>query len=113
VTRPVPGVTATATVHVVRHVVKTVTATVTAQPPPPKHKIPGNGTYLINSQIAPGTYKSAGPSPGSSDCYWEVDNAGNDNIVNNANTTGQAVMLVLSSAWTVTTQGCQTFYQVT
>lgn len=47
----------------------TKTVTVTATPPPPqgpKTTIETNGTFIVGSDIAPGTYRSSGKYG----CYW-------------------------------------------
>jgi hypothetical protein len=61
------AVTLTSTLEITR------TVTVTAPPPPsvPKTIMETNGTYRVGTDIVPGTYRSAGPSPGGeSDWYW-------------------------------------------
>ncbi len=49
-----------------------------APPPAPKTTIDGDGTYAVGTDIAPGTYTSAGPA-GDYACYWKRTN-GSDTI---------------------------------
>lgn len=109
ITVPEPGVTATVTSQV-SVPGPTTTATVTAQPPPPAHKIPGDGTFLVGKDVVPGTYKAAA----NSGCYWSLNSAGNglSSVIANDNTDGQAIIQVPASAYSVTTQSCATFYLI-
>jgi hypothetical protein len=55
----------------------------------------GSGTYLVGTDVAPGTYRAKGQG-----CYWERmhDFAGGlDSILANDNATGQAVVTIKSS----------------
>jgi hypothetical protein len=62
-------VTVTATSY--QFVPTTVTASPPAAPAPtgPRSTIAGTGTFLVGSDVIPGTYRSSGSA--SRDCYWE------------------------------------------
>jgi len=88
----------------------TITATVTYTPPPP----PGpkttfdDGTYLVNTDIQPGTYKSDGPG----ECYWArlSDASGSlDAIIANDISTGPAVVTIAASDVAFKSSGCGTW----
>ncbi len=93
----------------------TATATVTAAAPPaaapaPADTIPGDGTYLVGTDIQPGTYKTAGPDNSAGDCYWQrsKDSSGSfDSIIANDNLAGQGVVTIRSSDGAFKSQGCQ------
>jgi hypothetical protein len=78
-----PPVTVTVTAPAV-----TVTST-EAPPPPPAPVGPatsfGDGTYLVGTDIAVGSYKTSGAREGSDSCYWArlKDDSGNNIIANN------------------------------
>ncbi len=89
----------------------TKTVTVTAPPPPsvPKMTMETDGTYRVGTDIVPGTYRSAGPSPsGESDCYWARLSSLNPShiISNNISSGPQAVMIQPSDA-AFLTRSCQ------
>lgn len=72
----------------------TVTASAPAPAPPPSPAPPpgpktefGDGTYLVGTDIAAGSYKSSGPRPGGVGmCYWArmKDDSGQNIIANSA-----------------------------
>ncbi|MEV7614007.1 hypothetical protein [Streptomyces sp. NPDC089799] len=76
----------------------------------PKSAIKGDGgMFKVGVDIAPGTYKSAGPAEGSAGCYWEraKDAAhGLDSIAANDNPTGPAVVTVSAKDAYFKTTGC-------
>ncbi|MBI2692835.1 MAG: hypothetical protein HYX30_01155 [Mycobacterium nebraskense] len=86
--------TATTVTSTVPAVTKTVTVTFTPPPPPPgpKTTIQSNGTFIVGTDIAPGTYRSAGKYG----CYWarlrSLDTG--DVIDNNVNDGPQAVQIL-------------------
>jgi hypothetical protein len=85
----------------------TKTVTVTAPPPPsvPKTTMETDGTYRVGTDIVPGTYRSAGPSPeGASDCYWARLNSLNEThtIDSNISTGPEVVMIQPSDAASLT-----------
>lgn len=60
-------------------------APATAAPDGPKTEF-GDGTYLVGTDIAVGSYKSSGPRPGGvGQCYWArlKDDSGSNIIANN------------------------------
>lgn len=94
----------------------TMTATKTEAAPAPTSAAPsgfGDGTYIVGSDIKPGTYKSAGPAAGGIDeCYYERDRNTDDplqKIIDNGNSKGQTVVVVKSGDYSVTFTGCQPF----
>jgi hypothetical protein len=68
----------------------------------------GDGTFLVNDDIAPGTYKA--DSSGES-CYWERTSQGGD-IIDNDNTDGPAVIVVAPTDFSVSTARCGAFQKV-
>jgi hypothetical protein len=106
--RPVATVTSTL------QPVITKTVTVTYPPPPtpvPKTTIETDGTYRIGTDIALGTYHSAGRSAeGESDCYWARLNSLNptDIIANNISA-GPQVVAIQRSDVAFLTHSCQTW----
>ncbi len=99
--------TVTSTVEV------TKTVTVTAPPPPsaPKTIMETDGTYRIGTDIVPGTYRSAGPSPeGGSDCYWaRLSSLNSTHIIDNNIGTGPQVVMIQPSDRAFLTRSCQTW----
>jgi hypothetical protein len=98
------AVTVTSTLEI------TKTVAVTLPPPPfvPKTIIETDGTYRVGTDIVPGTYRSAGPSPeGESDCYWARLNSLNPtNIINNNISTGPQVVTIQPSDRAFLTHSC-------
>jgi hypothetical protein len=41
----------------------------------PKFSIPGDGTFVANTDMLPGTYRTSGPSAASSSCSWQLQRA--------------------------------------
>ncbi|MFE7193938.1 hypothetical protein [Kitasatospora sp. NPDC057541] len=114
---PAPAVTVTVT----------TTATVTAPPPaaaPPAETAPaapadtidGSGTFLVGTDIRPGTYRTAGPAGGVARmCYWERARSADgdlDSIIANENLTGQGVVTIKKSDVVFKTQGCQSWTKI-
>ena len=99
------AVTLTSTLQITR------TLTVTAPPPPsvPKTTMETDGTYRVGTDIVPGTYRSAGPSPeGSSDCYWARLNSLNETHIIDSNiSTGPQVVIIQPSDRAFLTHSCQ------
>ena len=73
-------------------------------PPGPKTTIEGDGTYAVGSDIAPGTYESAGPV-GDGACYWKRVN-GSD-IVDNALSKKPQFVQIDPTDTAFTTNDCQ------
>jgi hypothetical protein len=118
---PTPSVTVTATATVTAiaaapapTVTVTKTATVTAKPKAAKAAkvaatVPGDGTYLVGSDMKSGTYKTKGPADGSFGCYWAraKDSSGELNsIIANDNLNGSGVVTVRKGE-TFKSSGCQ------
>lgn len=95
----------------------TVTATTSgptnpaAPPSSASAGIPGDGTFAVGTDIKPGTYRTAGPTPsGAANCYWERDKdlSGTlDSIIANADTVGPAIVQILPTDVAFKTSGCQ------
>jgi multidrug resistance efflux pump len=77
-----------------------------------KHSsIPGTGTFLVNKEFSPGTYRAAG-SPG---CYWEREanlSGGIDSIAANDNAEGPVIVAISSADVAFKASGCATFHKV-
>jgi hypothetical protein len=69
----------------------------------------GEGVYRVGVDIAPGTYRTAGPASGRS-CYWERQSAfggGFDAIIANESLRGPGVVTILPTDKGFKTSGCQ------
>jgi hypothetical protein len=105
--------TAATTTEVV--IIPTTEAPTTTVPPSTTRPGPrtsfGPGTYQVGVDIAPGTYRTAGPS-GSTSCYWarlrDLSGGGN-NIIANDLQQGPTVAAIAASDAAFTTAGCQTW----
>lgn len=105
-----PNNTATTVTSTLPAETKTVTVTATPPPPPgPKTTIEANGTFTVGSDIAPGTYRSAGHYG----CYWarlrSLDT--NDIIDNNVND-GPQVVQILPTDRAFMTRNCASWHKV-
>jgi hypothetical protein len=89
----------------------TKTVTMTAPPPPsvPKTTMETDGTYRVGTDIVPGTYHSAGPSPeGTSDCYWaRLKSLNETHIIDSNISTGPQVVMIQPSDRAFLTHNCQ------
>jgi hypothetical protein len=112
VTEQAPTVTNT-----VQQAAQTVTQTQTVvklkkvRPAGPAGQFAGDGTFLVPTQVKPGTYEAAAQGG----CYWEVDKNLLDNIdsiIANDNTDGQAILTIPRYAKAVKTSNCSTFHRV-
>ncbi|MDH6513724.1 hypothetical protein M2163_009304 [Streptomyces sp. SAI-135] len=77
----------------------------------PSDGIPGDGTYVVGSDIKPGTYRSEGPQGGLvTSCYWarlsSTSGEAKDIIANDA-TSGQATVTIAATDKAFTTTGCK------
>lgn len=100
---PVPTVTVTTRVTVTR---KAAAAAVGAS-------FGGEGTFLVGTDIRPGTYRA--PAASSGNCYWERmrDLTGSMNsTIANDNTSGPVLITVKSTDKAVKVSGCSTFTRV-
>jgi len=84
----------------------------TAPPPPPGPRTTfGDGTYVVGSEVAPGTYRNSNSSSG---CYWERLSgfAGTtDEIIANNFTQSRQLVTVSPSDVGFSAQGCGTWTQ--
>jgi hypothetical protein len=81
--------------------------------------VPGDGTYVVGTDIKPGLYKSAGPSADSNaafrNCYWERDkdlNGTLNSIAQNDNTQGQTTVKISSADAAFKTAGCAPWVKI-
>jgi nucleoid-associated protein YgaU len=72
--------------------------------------IPGDGVFLIPSDVRPGTYKS-GPPP-SGNCYYARLTGPGGDIIDNGNTSGPVVITIRSSDGALELSGCAEFRKV-
>ncbi|MDQ1544331.1 MAG: hypothetical protein QOK08_1969, partial [Actinomycetota bacterium] len=73
--------------------------------------IPGDGVYIVGTDIKPGTYRSQD----NSGCYWERDRDANGDlgsIIANGNVNGQAVINIKSTDKIFTTNGCSDWTKI-
>lgn len=71
--------------------------------------VSGTGTFLVGSDINPGTYRAAA-SPG---CYWaRLASLDTSNIVDNDNADGPVVVEILASDKAFQTNGCADFHKI-
>ncbi len=83
---------------------KTVTVTFTPPPPPgPKTTIDTNGTYVVGTDIVPGTYRTSGGSG----CYWaRLRSLDTGDVIDNNVSDGPQVVQILPSDAAFVTRGC-------
>ncbi|MGA4980065.1 hypothetical protein [Streptomyces cinereoruber] len=75
-------------------------------------EIPGDGTFLVGGEIRPGTYRSAGPANGTTDCYWarlKGTTGDSGEIIANNSGKGPVTVTVLAGDKAFQTSGCQTW----
>jgi hypothetical protein len=73
--------------------------------------IPGTGTFLVNKEIDPGTYRASS----SAGCYWEREsnlNGDLDSIAANDNADGPVIVAISSADVAFKTSDCATFHRV-
>jgi hypothetical protein len=79
-------------------------------PPPgpaPKTTIDHDGTYLVGTDVVPGTYSSAGPV-GTGTCYWKrLSNPSTNDIIDNAISKKPQVVQIDPTDKAFKTDGCQ------
>ncbi|WP_099025147.1 hypothetical protein [Mycolicibacterium palauense] len=73
-------------------------------PAPGPPQIAENGSYVVGTDIMPGTYESAGPIEGGV-CYWKRTNG--DTIVDSAMTKKPQVVQIAADDTGFTTRDCQ------
>lgn len=105
-----------------------VTITATAEAPTPTSNEPpvpagpattitADGTYVVGTDISPGTYKSAGPASGSPICSWARLNklssiTDTDAIILNGNNTGSGFVTIEPSDVAFAVQSCQPWQEI-
>ena len=75
--------------------------------------IPGDGTFLIPSEVKPGTYRSGAPASGN--CYWArmKDATGDtDSIIANGNSSGPSTVTIRAGDKAFQTSGCEDWSRV-
>jgi hypothetical protein len=78
-----------------------------APPPQPKTSIDHDGTYVVGTDIAPGTYTSGGPV-GTGVCYWKrVGNGPGNDVIDNAMSKKPQVVQIEAGDKAFKTNGCQ------
>lgn len=75
-----------------------------AAPPAPKTTIDADGTYAVGTDIAPGTYSSAGPRPDAA-CYWK--RVKGTELMDNGLTKQPQVIVIEPTDTAFTTNDCQ------
>lgn len=81
-----------------------------APPPGTPTTINGDGQFVVGTDIAPGTYRTAGVAQGKLTCFWErqKDLLGTgDSILANASGQGPATVTIPNSDAAFKTTGCQ------
>jgi len=75
--------------------------------PVPATTIDHDGTYSVGTDIAPGTYSSAGPV-GSGTCYWKrLSSLDGSDIIDNAMSSKPQLVQINASDTAFKTDGCQ------
>jgi len=69
-----------------------------------------DGTYLVGTDIEPGTYASPGPTDGNR-CYWKRVGGPDDAILDNALSSKPQLVTIESSDKAFKTSGCQPWQQ--
>ena len=89
---------------------KTVTVTVTPPAPPgPKTAIETNGTFVVNTDIVPGTYRTNGKEG----CYWaRLRSLNTSDVVDNNISDGPQVVGILPSDAAFMTKNCGSWHRV-
>jgi hypothetical protein len=110
VTSFAPGAVVVSTIVETKVETKTVTVTPeepAAPAPAAGTTIGGDGTYLVGTDIKPGTYRTSGPA--GSGCYWaRLKNTSGDSgsILANDNTDGPTVVTIKPTDGAFETSGC-------
>ncbi len=86
---------------------QTVTVTFTPPPPPgPKTTISTNGTFVVNTDIAPGTYRTNGGTG----CYWaRLNSLDTGDVLDNNVSDGPQVVRIRPTDTAFMTRGCGTW----
>jgi hypothetical protein len=76
-------------------------------PPGPKTVIDHDGTYMVGTDVVPGTYSSAGPVGGGT-CYWKrLGSPNSSDIIDNAMSKKPQVVQIDPTDKAFKTHGCQ------
>jgi hypothetical protein len=75
-----------------------------APPPAPKTTVDADGTYAVGTDLAPGTYTTAGPIPDGA-CYWKRVNG--TELLDNALTKKPQTVVIEPTDTAFTTNDCQ------
>ncbi len=106
------GSTHTATTVISTRPAETKTVTVTVPPPPPpgpKTAIETNGTFVVNTDIAPGTYRSTATQ----DCYWaRLRSLNTGDVIDNSIGDGPQVVGILPTDAAFVTRNCGAWHRV-
>lgn len=88
---------------------KTVTVTYTPPPPPgPKTTIDTNGTFVVGSDIDPGTYRTDGKYG----CYWaRLRSLDTGDIIDNNVSDGPQIVQILPADKAFMTRDCGTWHK--
>lgn len=89
---------------------KTVTVSVTPPPPPgPKTVIETNGTFIVNTDIVPGTYRTDAKEG----CYWaRLRSLNTGDIIDNNVSDGPQVVGILPTDAAFVTRNCGIWHKV-
>lgn len=83
----------------------------TAPPPEPKTTMDHDGTYLVGTDILPGTYSSAGPVENGT-CYWKrLSDVEHNDIIDNAMTSKPQVVQIEPGDKAFKTHDCQPWHK--
>ena len=77
-----------------------------APPPAPKTTMDHDGTYAVGTDIAPGTYSTAGPV-GNGTCYWKRMGNPDGALIDNAISKKPQVVQIEATDKAFKTDGCQ------
>jgi hypothetical protein len=78
-------------------------------------QIPGNGVFRVGAEVAPGTYRSAGPDSPGGTCSWSTHRtlgASVSDMVDGNTSTGQLYVVIPSTVAAFESAGCQTWHWV-
>lgn len=89
---------------------ETKTVTKTVAPPGPKTSIEANGTYIVNKEIAAGTYRTDGGKYG---CYWaRLRSFDTNDIIDNNVGDGPQVVRILPTDTAFMTRSCGSWHKI-
>ncbi|WP_420715877.1 hypothetical protein [Mycobacterium sp. 663a-19] len=78
--------------------------------PGPKTSIDHDGTFAVGTDIAPGTYSTAGPLPNGT-CYWKRMGNPDGNLIDNSMSKKPQVVRIEPTDKAFKTDGCQPWQQ--